>query len=262
MFELDGEAARPAPRFVAVVGSVLGLMAALGTGFCRPAPAEPWLTLAGWCPLNLAAVGVATLALVALARAVPDYLFRGPPLARARTLLYGSYAGAGLAAGAGHLTLGSWLGLPGGGSFTPASAASDLLTTVTGTVPVGVLATRYYGFLARVENVARHAQARRVEISLALRDGPTLELTVQDDGRGFDGTHLQRGLGLSSIDGRVSQLGGTCQIAGRPGQRTTLSARIPLAGGDLDELLSAAGGTLARSPEILLALGGPAALQD
>jgi signal transduction histidine kinase len=78
-------------------------------------------------------------------------------------------------------------------------------------------------------NVARHAQARRVEVAMTHdREGVTLR--VADDGRGFDpvaprpGTHL----GLWSMRERVEQLGGRFEVESAPGAGTTVRATIPL----------------------------------
>jgi signal transduction histidine kinase len=77
--------------------------------------------------------------------------------------------------------------------------------------------------------VARHAQARRVEVSLA-RDREDVTLRVADDGRGFDpqaprpGTHL----GLWSMRERVEQLGGRFEVESALGQGTMVRAIIPL----------------------------------
>ncbi len=80
-----------------------------------------------------------------------------------------------------------------------------------------------------LNNVVRHAQARRVEV--ALRRGEAhVTLRVADDGRGFDpeapqpGTHL----GLWSMRERVEQLGGQFQVESVPGAGTTVRAAIPL----------------------------------
>jgi two-component system sensor histidine kinase/response regulator len=78
-------------------------------------------------------------------------------------------------------------------------------------------------------NVARHAQARRVEVSLA-RDQEDVTLRVADDGRGFDpqaprsGTHL----GLWSMRERVEGLGGRFEVESASGRGTTVRATIPL----------------------------------
>ncbi|HWH81962.1 MAG TPA: histidine kinase, partial [Burkholderiaceae bacterium] len=58
-----------------------------------------------------------------------------------------------------------------------------------------------------LSNVMRHAQASSVRIELrATRAG--LELSVADDGRGFDASTLSRGLGLLGAAERAAALGG------------------------------------------------------
>ncbi|MBI3970162.1 MAG: hypothetical protein HY332_02635 [Chloroflexi bacterium] len=80
-------------------------------------------------------------------------------------------------------------------------------------------------------NSVRHARARAVVVSLALDgDGSDrrLAVRVRDDGRGCAPERVQVGLGLSSVAGRVEQLGGTRQLTSAPGQGTTLTVRLPL----------------------------------
>jgi signal transduction histidine kinase len=72
-------------------------------------------------------------------------------------------------------------------------------------------------------NVARHAQARQVEIGLT-RDRQGVTLLVADDGRGFDPEAPQSGthMGLWSMRERVGQLGGRFEVESAPGQGTKL----------------------------------------
>jgi signal transduction histidine kinase len=78
-------------------------------------------------------------------------------------------------------------------------------------------------------NVAKHARARRVEISMT-RDGSDVTLCITDDGQGFDprasrpGTHL----GLWSMGERVEQLGGEFEVESAPGAGATVRVVIPL----------------------------------
>jgi len=78
-------------------------------------------------------------------------------------------------------------------------------------------------------NVARHAQARRVEIAMT-RDQREVTLCIADDGRGFDPAATRPGmhLGLWSMRERVEQLGGQFEIKSAPGEGTTVKAVIPL----------------------------------
>jgi signal transduction histidine kinase len=77
-------------------------------------------------------------------------------------------------------------------------------------------------------NVARHARARHVEVTLAMQ-GNALEIAVHDDGVGFDVDARQRnGLGLTGMSERAALAGGQLEIESEPGAGTTLRARFPL----------------------------------
>src|SRR5262249_58780505 len=72
---------------------------------------------------------------------------------------------------------------------------------------------------------------RGARVTLA-RAGDGLELTVGDDGQGFDLAEARRagGLGLISLDERVRLAGGSVKIDTRPQRGTELRARVPLGG--------------------------------
>lgn len=78
-------------------------------------------------------------------------------------------------------------------------------------------------------NVRRHSQASHVWVSLARENGH-LELTVTDDGQGFDAdTTLDRShIGLASMRERVRSLDGQISLATSPGQGTRITARVPM----------------------------------
>lgn len=82
-------------------------------------------------------------------------------------------------------------------------------------------------------NVAKHAQAHRVSVSLR-RDGDKIRINVEDDGVGFDtleiGSHMARtsGFGLFSIRERLSHLGGHIGINSRQGKGTRVNLVAPL----------------------------------
>jgi len=78
-------------------------------------------------------------------------------------------------------------------------------------------------------NVARHAQARRVEVGLARADG-AVTLSVRDNGRGFNPGDPRRpnSFGLMGLRERMSLLGGEVRIESQPGRGTTLHVQIPL----------------------------------
>ena len=77
-------------------------------------------------------------------------------------------------------------------------------------------------------NVARHAHARHVEVTLAIQ-GNALEIAIRDDGVGFDVDRRQRnGLGLTGMSERAALAGGQLEIESEPGAGTTMRARFPL----------------------------------
>jgi signal transduction histidine kinase len=76
-------------------------------------------------------------------------------------------------------------------------------------------------------NVARHARARHVEVTLTALD-VALELTIRDDGVGFNFERLRTGPGLVGMGERAELAGGRLDIESAPGAGTTLRARFPL----------------------------------
>jgi signal transduction histidine kinase len=81
-------------------------------------------------------------------------------------------------------------------------------------------------------NVARHADAKRVDVSLRCSDlaarESRLEMVVEDNGRGVDPAVPRSGLGLIGLRERVEALGGRFDIDGRRGNGTRVYAAIPL----------------------------------
>lgn len=76
-------------------------------------------------------------------------------------------------------------------------------------------------------NIARHAQAGRVDIGLSLEESDYV-VTVRDNGTGFDpGTRKQDSFGLPGIRERVLMLGGTVDIDSGAGTGTEITVRIP-----------------------------------
>jgi signal transduction histidine kinase len=80
-----------------------------------------------------------------------------------------------------------------------------------------------------LNNVAKHAQARRVEMAMT-RDRGGVTLRIADDGRGFDPEAPQSGthLGLWSMRERLEQLGGQVEVESAVGAGTTVRVVIPL----------------------------------
>jgi signal transduction histidine kinase len=79
-----------------------------------------------------------------------------------------------------------------------------------------------------LSNVARHAQATRVAVTLSYMEHQ-VALDVRDDGRGFDPAPKEGGFGLVAMRQRIEGLAGTLQIESEPGTGTGISACIPAA---------------------------------
>ncbi len=79
-----------------------------------------------------------------------------------------------------------------------------------------------------LSNIARHANATRVDIALC-RHPSSLTLTVCDNGIGLPAKPPRGSNGLSGIADRVARAGGKFHVASRPGQGTALSMSFPLA---------------------------------
>ncbi|MET3135047.1 signal transduction histidine kinase [Oxalobacteraceae bacterium GrIS 1.11] len=79
-------------------------------------------------------------------------------------------------------------------------------------------------------NVAKHAHARRVELSLVVRDG-RLVLRIADDGVGLPPTPAASGRGLRNMVARAHQLGGTVSIEPGPERGAVVTLTLELAAG-------------------------------
>jgi signal transduction histidine kinase len=77
-----------------------------------------------------------------------------------------------------------------------------------------------------INNSARHAKARKVEVELR-READRVCFSIRDDGAGFD-TQFVRGLGLLGMEERVRRLGGRLEIRSDLGRGTLVQAELPV----------------------------------
>ena len=75
-------------------------------------------------------------------------------------------------------------------------------------------------------NARKHGGPSHVRVALEERNG-MLELTVADDGAGFDPTSTPSGFGLRGMHQRAAALGGTLQIEAATGQGTRVTFTLP-----------------------------------
>jgi signal transduction histidine kinase len=83
-------------------------------------------------------------------------------------------------------------------------------------------------FQESLTNVARHAHAKKVSVSLKRRGGEIV-LSIEDDGHGFDKLEVtdKKTLGILGMEERSSMMGGKYQINSIPGEGTIVEVSVP-----------------------------------
>jgi signal transduction histidine kinase len=96
---------------------------------------------------------------------------------------------------------------------------------------------RHQLFLAvreAVTNAVRHAQPGRIGFAMELTGDWQLQITITDDGRGFDPDTIKAGNGLANLRTRLNSLGGDCKINSHPGGGTTVRLMAALSDNNQD----------------------------
>jgi signal transduction histidine kinase len=119
------------------------------------------------------------------------------------------------------------------------SETSSVALTFTATgeprrLPAELEITLFRAAQEALANVARHARASRVGLTVSYMDDVVL-LDVRDDGIGFDpaaanrhdGHDDGRHFGLDAMGERLRQVGGELEIETAPGAGTAINARVP-----------------------------------
>lgn len=78
-----------------------------------------------------------------------------------------------------------------------------------------------------LSNASKHAGARRVTVRVGVDVDGASELSVSDDGAGFDTASPRHGFGLDGMAERVALAGGDLQVVSAPGAGTTLRVLLP-----------------------------------
>lgn len=103
----------------------------------------------------------------------------------------------------------------------------DVHVDLDGKLDASLESTCYRLVQESLTNVARHAAASRVEIRVEGR-GDLVELSVSDDGQGFDpASRKLKSRGVIGMRERVELLGGELRLDSAPGKGTTITARLP-----------------------------------
>ena len=106
------------------------------------------------------------------------------------------------------------------------SVAVTLDVDVPKRLPESVEIAVYYVVSESLANIAKHADASEVSVSVAVDDG-RVRATIADDGVG--GAEVSRGSGLVGLVDRVEALGGHLALDSPPGAGTRMSIELPLA---------------------------------
>ncbi len=113
-------------------------------------------------------------------------------------------------------------------------ASSDLPVTFhadgMGRYPLDTEAAVYFCVLEALQNAAKYAGARAIDVTFAERDG-ALTFAIADDGAGFDLSEHGEGTGLHGMRDRLAVLGGDVSLNSAPGRGTIVRGRVPLAAG-------------------------------
>jgi signal transduction histidine kinase len=80
-----------------------------------------------------------------------------------------------------------------------------------------------------LNNIMKHAAAKNAIVQMTILDN-NLNITVEDDGKGFDVKSIDpsKGLGLNNLKSRIEYLGGKLEIESEPGQGTTVNIEIKI----------------------------------
>jgi ligand-binding sensor domain-containing protein len=85
----------------------------------------------------------------------------------------------------------------------------------------------YLIFKEAIHNVYKHSEASQVEIRFICRSG-FLELTVKDDGVGFNRVKIQKGNGLDSFERRAADMNAELRLRTDPGKGTEIHLKVKL----------------------------------
>ena len=93
-------------------------------------------------------------------------------------------------------------------------------------LPPGTQQALLRGAQEALANIGRHARASHVTISLGTA-GHALELTIKDDGVGFDPLAPRTGMGVQNMTARAGVLGASFMLTSAPGAGTLVRFSVP-----------------------------------
>ena len=77
-----------------------------------------------------------------------------------------------------------------------------------------------------LSNIIKHSEANNVDIQI-IQHEDSINVMIEDNGKGFDMAMADKGLGLSNIEERVESLNAGLNIDSNPGSGTSIIIEIP-----------------------------------
>jgi two-component system sensor histidine kinase NreB len=78
----------------------------------------------------------------------------------------------------------------------------------------------------QLNNIAKHACAQKVSVSVRV-DKNSIDVTVADDGIGFNVNKKRKGIGISNMKNRVQSYNGKVEIVSSPGNGCIINIEVP-----------------------------------
>ncbi len=108
----------------------------------------------------------------------------------------------------------------------PPSMSVRIVDNGVGRLPASFERAIYFSASEAIQNATKHSGATAVLVTLE-PVGDTVEVTVEDDGVGFDPLLVEPGAGLTGMRDRIGSLGGDVEVTSAPGAGTVLRYLVP-----------------------------------
>ena len=96
-----------------------------------------------------------------------------------------------------------------------------------GRLPARIETSAYRIIQEALSNAAKHSGAGSIDVRMS-HDEAVLNISIQDDGRGFDPEKAPSGMGLTGMQDLCELAGGSLSIDSSPGEGTLISCELPI----------------------------------
>jgi signal transduction histidine kinase len=109
----------------------------------------------------------------------------------------------------------------------PPSISFRIVDNGVGRLPAATERAIYFAASEAIQNATKHSGAGAVVMTLEPL-GEVVEVTIADDGGGFDDDLVPPGAGLTGIRDRIGSIGGDVEVTSAPGAGTVLRYLVPV----------------------------------